>query len=455
VWERLGDGLAERDQFVAHLHAGADPEHYLPIRLTTELAWQALYGRAVLIRPPRFNPADKQVWQVIVAPGFACALEMDAASRGSMAINFARRRILLTGPTASGDLRRALFLVQGLLLPEKDVLPMRCAASMGEDGRTALFFGQTGSGKTTLAMDASRHLIGDDAHAWSRNGVFNLEGGCQTGCADLSPADQPLVWNAIRFGALLENVSLDELREPDYAVLREGVVPSCAFPLEHLDHHVPENRGNAPSVIVFLTCDLSGVLPLVARLDSRSAVSYFLCGYSMQPEAHEDPPATGFSVCFADDLLPRPPRVYAELLLKKLASYGTRAFLVNTGWTGSPERGRRIPLAAVRSVIGAILKGDLNDCETTRLALFNLEIPASLAGVDAALLAPAEAWQDEAAYTLQATRLAQTLAARMGDFADLPKEIVVAGAQAPTPESDTGTAPTEPSPSEAPVIPEQ
>jgi phosphoenolpyruvate carboxykinase (ATP) len=308
-------------------------------------------------------------------------------------------------------MKKSIFTVLNFLLPQQGVLSMHCSANVGELGDVALFFGLSGTGKTTLSADPTRRLVGDDEHGWTEEGVFNFEGGCYAKCIHLSREKEPQIWNAIRFGSVLENVVVDDRRNPDYD---DGSVTEntrCTYPVEYIDGAVIPSVAGHPKNIFFLTCDAFGVLPPISLLTEEQAMEQFLLGYTAKVAGTETgitEPRVTFSACFGAPFLPLPPHTYGEMLKEKMRKHNVRAWLLNTGWTGGPYGvGARIDLRYTRAMLRAVLSGALDDVEYQRDPIFGLSVPRTCPEVPPEVLLPRQTWKDPEAYDRKARELLQ------------------------------------------------
>jgi len=434
LYNRLIAYLQNRDLFIFDGFVGADPQYRVSIRVITEYAYQSLMARQLFIRPTEkelqnFVPE----YTLIAAPRFKAIPEIDGVnSEAFIILSFTKKLIIIGGTQYGGEIKKSIFTLMNYLMPKKGVLSMHCSANIGKDGDTALFFGLSGTGKTTLSADPERFLIGDDEHGWSERGIFNFEGGCYAKCINLSREKEPQIWDAIRFGAILENVVYDEAtREFDYTSDKITENTRAAYPIDFIPGAVQSGIGGHPKTIIFLTADAFGVLPPIAKLTKEQAMYYFLSGYTSKLAGTErgitEPQAT-FSTCFGAPFLPLPPMVYAKMLGEKIEKYDTKVFLVNTGWSGGPYGiGKRINLEYTRKMVSAALKGELDKVEFTKDPIFNLNIPAFCPGVPSEILNPRNTWKDKEEYDKTAKRLAQRFIENFQKYKDVSEEIKNAG----------------------------
>lgn len=421
--ERVTQFLEDKELFVFDGYVGADPEYQMPVRVIGLHAWQSLFAQQLFLRPDRGSPLPAHPFTIIHAPDFLAEPEQDGVrSEVFVLLNIRERCVLIGGTQYAGEIKKAIFSVMNYFLPQQGVLPMHCAANTGVGGDVALFFGLSGTGKTTLSADPTRELIGDDEHAWSSRGVFNLEGGCYAKCIHLSEAGEPQIWNSIRFGSVLENVTIDPTtRIPDYNDESVTENTRVAYPIEFIPHAVRNGQGGHPRNILFLTADASGVLPPIAKLSPAGAMYHFLSGYTSKLAGTEagvgKAPQADFSACFGKPFLPLPPPVYAAMLGKKLQEHQVQCWLVNTGWTGGPYGvGQRMNLDYTRAIVDAVLDGTLVQQDFTLDPVFRVLIPSHCPGVPASVLQPRTTWNDKSAYDQAARQLASDFHQNFAQF---------------------------------------
>jgi phosphoenolpyruvate carboxykinase (ATP) len=423
---RMASYLQGKDVFVQDLWCGADPDYRLAVRIITQYAWHSLFARNMFIIPtPEELATHQPEFVVIDCPGFHAFPEIDQTNSDVfILVNFAKKLVLIGGTEYAGEIKKSVFTAMNYYLPFEDVLPMHCSANYGSGEEVALFFGLSGTGKTTLSADSSRTLIGDDEHGWSKNGVFNFEGGCYAKVISLSAEAEPEIYQTTRrFGTILENVGIDvDTRHVDLddATLTENT--RAAYPITHIPNATRLGTGGHPMNIIFLTADAFGVLPPISRLNPEQTMYHFISGYTAKVAGTErgitEPQAT-FSACFGAPFMVQHPSVYAELLGEKIAEHDVKCWLVNTGWTGGPYgEGHRISLSYTRAMINAALNGELDNAEFIRDPVFGLQVPTSCPDVLNEILQPRNTWQDSEAYDRQAQQLASMFVDNFKQFAD-------------------------------------
>jgi phosphoenolpyruvate carboxykinase (ATP) len=432
IYSKLLAYLQNKDIFVFDGFVGADKKYSMSVRFINEFASQNLFVHQLFIRP---DHKDLEVFDpeftVICAPGFKAHPEIDRTnSEAFVIINFNKKMILIGGTMYSGEMKKSVFSVMNYLLVKKGVLPMHCSANVDNNGEVALFFGLSGTGKTTLSADDNRKLIGDDEHGWSNDGVFNFEGGCYAKCINLTQENEPQIWNAIKFGTLLENVVCDNNGFVDYTDSSYTENTRAAYPIEYIPNAVLEGTGSHPKTILFLTADAFGVLPPISKLTKEQAMYHFMSGYTSKLAGTErgikEPQAT-FSACFGEPFMPMNPSVYAKMLGDKINKYDAKVYLINTGWSGGPYGvGRRMKLSYTRAMVTAAINGDFDTIEFIQHPIFRVFVPKSCPGVPADVLDPINTWVDKVEYNKYAKELAQQFAKNFKKFNNVSDDITSA-----------------------------
>lgn len=439
LWQDFRAHMGDRELFVQELFGGADEAHRLPVRVVNELAWHSLFIRHLLRRPSEAEldgfAAD---FTIINLPSFKADPERHGTrSETVIAVNFAKRLVLIGGTSYAGETKKSVFTILNYLLPERATMPMHCSVNVGEDNDPAVFFGLSGTGKTTLSADPKRKLIGDDEHGWSPDGLFNFEGGCYAKMIRLSAEAEPEIFATTRmWGTVLENVVMDpatrelDLDDPALAENSRG-----AYPLHYIPNACDKNVCGHPRNLVMLTCDAFSVMPPIAKLTPAQAMYHFLSGYTAKVAGTEkgvtEPSAT-FSTCFGAPFMPRHPAEYGALLRELIAEHGVDCWLVNTGWTSGPYGvGQRMPIKATRTLLNAALDGSLAGAEYRMDPVFGFAVPTDVPGVDPKILSPRDTWADPDAYDQQAEKLADMFVANFEKFESHVQSYVRAAAPRP------------------------
>lgn len=432
----IQDYLSGKELYARDGYVCADPKYRLNVRTVTEYPWSNMFVFNMFLRPDVSELENfEEEWLVLCAPGYECPDPDDYGIRqGNFSIlNFTKKIALVGGSGYTGEIKKGIFSALNMILPvDKNVLPMHCSANVGEDGDTAIFFGLSGTGKTTLSADPNRKLIGDDEHGWTiENTIFNFEGGCYAKVIDLTEEKEPDIFRAIKPGAILENITMDENGKPDYFDYSITQNTRASYPIYHIDNiQKPSYAGN-PKNILFLTCDAFGVLPPISKLTPGQAAYHFISGYTAKvagTEAGITEPVPSFSACFGAPFMPLHPTVYAEMLSNKMQEAGVNVWLINTGWSGGPYGvGSRIKLKYTRAMITAILEGKLEEVEYQQHPIFGLFMPKYCPNVPIEMLDPMNTWLQKGVYISKSIQLAHSFHLNFEKFASQASNHIIEG----------------------------
>ncbi|CAM4066997.1 phosphoenolpyruvate carboxykinase (ATP) [Gillisia limnaea] len=435
LYDKVAEYLSQKEVFVRDTYACADENYRMNIRLINEYPWSNLFAYNMFLRPEESELQDfREDWVVLNAPGFNADPEIDGTRQGNFSIlNFSKKIALIGGSGYTGEIKKGIFSALNFILPvHKNALPMHCSANIGPEDDTAIFFGLSGTGKTTLSADPERKLIGDDEHGWTNeNTIFNFEGGCYAKVISLSKENEPDIYNAIKKGAILENVIIDEDGNVDFE--DKSITPNTrvSYPIEHISNIAVPSIGRNPKNIFFLTADAFGVLPPISKLTPGQAAYHFISGYTAKvagTEAGVDEPQPNFSACFGAPFMPLHPTKYAEMLSKKMKDANVNVWLVNTGWTGGAYgTGSRMKLKYTRAMIKAALKGTLDNVSFTQHPVFGLQMPQECENVPDEILNPRETWKDKVAYDAKARELANSFKANFKKYEENANQEILEG----------------------------
>ncbi|MEG0513288.1 MAG: phosphoenolpyruvate carboxykinase (ATP) [Clostridia bacterium] len=438
IYNRMCAYLQNRELYVFDGFAGAEKKYQIGVRVVNELASQNMFIHQLLVRPTEDELASFAAdFTIVAAPGFKCIPELDGVhSEAAIIVSFERKMVIVAGSQYAGEIKKSVFSVMNYLLPKRGVFSMHCSANVGEDGDSAIFFGLSGTGKTTLSADPNRYLIGDDEHGWSDEGIFNIEGGCYAKCINLSKEHEPEIYGAIKFGALVENVVMDEnTREFNFEDDSLTENTRVGYPVEYISNAKIPGVAGIPSTVIFLTADAFGVLPPVSKLSREAAMYHYVSGYTAKLAGTErgitEPQAT-FSTCFGAPFLPLPASRYAELLGEKISKTGANVYLVNTGWSGGSygKGGKRMSLPYTRAMVTACLNGELEKSEFELDPIFNVLVPTTCPNVPSEVLSPKKVWSDAAAYEETAKKLAGLFQNNFKKYDNMDAKIAQAGPNA-------------------------
>lgn len=436
LYQKMTLFLSDKELFVRDAMAGASSNHQLPLKVITTKAWHNLFCYNMFLRPATDQVIEAaESFTILCVPEFEADPKVDGTSNPNFSIiNFTERIILIGGTGYAGEIKKGIFSVLNFLLPlEKNILSMHCAANVGKSGDTAIFFGLSGTGKTTLSTDPKRFLIGDDEHGWTEEGIFNFEGGCYAKVIDLKKEKEPEIWEAIKFGAIVENTQFKPgSREVDFTNKSVTENTRTAYPIHFIQNAVEPSMGGNPKNIFFLTADAFGVIPPISKLNKSQAMYHFLSGYTAKVAGTEigviEPKLT-FSTCFGAAFLPLHPTKYAALLGEKMEKFKTNVWLINTGWTGGPYGvGKRMKLEYTRAMIGAALEDKLDYVEFEKHPIFGIAVPQECPNVPSEILNPKATWKDQDAYDRQALELAASFKLNFKRFSDCSGASISEGA---------------------------
>ncbi|MBU3206064.1 phosphoenolpyruvate carboxykinase (ATP) [Clostridium algidicarnis] len=434
LYKKVLDYLEDKDAYIFDGFVGAEEKYKLSVKAVCEYASQALFASQLFRRYDSYDKEflEKPDFTVISAPGFKADGKKDGInSEAFILVNFDKKIVLIGGTQYAGEIKKSMFSVMNFLLPLKGVFPMHCSANVGENEDVAIFFGLSGTGKTTLSTDPKRKLIGDDEHGWWDEGVFNFEGGCYAKTISLDKDKEKDIYEAIRFGALLENVVLDENRIPNYDDDSLTENTRAAYNLSHIDNIQPGGKGKNPNTIIFLTADAFGVLPPISKLSKEAAMYHFMSGYTSKLAGTErgikEPQAT-FSACFGEPFMLMNPAVYAKLLGERIDSNEVDVYLINTGWCGGPYGvGSRMKLPYTRAMVTAAIEGGLKDTKWEEHPIFKVMMPMECKGVPSEILNPINLWEDKESYNEKAIELAKKFNSNFKKFKEVSNDVVKAG----------------------------
>ncbi|NAS31303.1 phosphoenolpyruvate carboxykinase (ATP) [Flavobacteriaceae bacterium R38] len=439
LYDKVTAYLSEKEVYVRDCFACADPNYKLSIRVINEYPWSNLFVYNMFLRPTNEELVDFSAdWTVVNAPGFLANPEEDGTRQDNFAIlNFSRKIALIGGTGYTGEIKKGIFSALNFELPVfKNTLPMHCSSNVGKDGETAIFFGLSGTGKTTLSADPDRKLIGDDEHGWTNeNSVFNFEGGCYAKVINLSAESEPEIYNAIKKGAILENVILSENGVVDFEDTSITQNTRVSYPIHHIENIQTPSIGHKPKNIFFLTADAFGVLPPISKLTPGQAAYHFISGYTAKvagTEAGIDEPVPSFSACFGAPFMPLHPTEYAEMLSKKMQEAGVNVWLINTGWTGGPYGvGHRMKLKYTRAMITAAMNGELgaeiNKEDYHIHSVFGVAQPRTCPNVPDEVLSPRKTWNDDEGYYKKAKQLADAFKENFKKFESYANQEILEG----------------------------